>query len=129
MYACKGQTEPHGAAVQKATKRGKTWIITGSSYKNVGDVMTRLVTCLRPTGSKKRRQANAEKTLKKKKTKKEDSDTVRNWIAKPEKAGRAANGHPACVSDMGVANLCVRFEPTIKWHRIALEGPTLASIF
>ena len=41
----------------------------------VGDVMTRLVTCLRPTGSKKRRQANAEKTLKKKKTKKEDSDT------------------------------------------------------
>ena len=33
------------------------------------------------------------------------------------------------LTGMRLAGLCARFAPTIKWHRIALWGPTLASMF
>ena len=37
-------------------------------------------------------------------------------------AGSVAGGHTMRVPAMSVAGLCARFEPTMKWHRIALWG-------
>ena len=41
-------------------------------------------------------------------------------------AGSVAGGHTVRVSGMGVAGLCARFAPTIKWHRVS---STSASTF
>ena len=64
---------PHGATVRIATKRRKTCIITGSTYKKeVGDWQN----AFQPTGSKKRGHTKTDNASKKTKTEKLDCNTI-----------------------------------------------------
>ena len=64
--------------IQKATKIGKTCIITGSPYKTALEAKGKLVTCPQQSSisSKKRGLPKADKTSKKNNTKKEGSGTA-----------------------------------------------------
>ena len=124
--------------MRKATKRGKTCIITGSPYTTALEAKGKMVTCPQPSSSssKKRGHPKANKTSKKNKKTKEDSGTTpclncselyssnkRGKSSVQCSVGSVASGHTVSMPGRSVAGLCATFfASTIKWHRTYLRG-------